>query len=143
LLPAPSRLTGSDNFRLVTRKGRRAGRPRLVLHAITAEEVARFRAGASGANRVDPALAEVEALPRIGFVVSKAVGNSVVRHRVARRLRHVLRDRLGTVRPGCTLVVRALPPAASAASADLASDIDAALRRLRLSRDDSDTGGAK
>jgi ribonuclease P protein component len=144
LLSAPSRLTGSDNFRLVTRKGRRAGRPRLVVHAITAEEVARFGAGrAGGADRVDPALADVDAVPRVGFVVSKAVGNSVVRHRVTRRLRHVLRDRLGTVRPGCALVVRALPPAASAASADLGSDLDAALRRLRLDREDSDTGGAK
>jgi ribonuclease P protein component len=113
------------------------------VHAITAEEVARFRAGAQGFDRVDPALAEDGAVPRIGFVVSKAVGNSVVRHRVVRRLRHVLRDRLGTVRPGCTLVVRALPPAATAASAALGSDIDAALRRLRLSREDSDTGGAK
>ena len=114
------------------------------MHAITAEEVARFSAGrVGGADRVDPALADVDAMPRIGFVVSKAVGNSVVRHRVTRRLRHVLRDRLGTVRPGCTLVVRALPSAASAASAELGSDIDAALRRLRLDREDSDTGGAK
>jgi ribonuclease P protein component len=113
------------------------------VHAITAEEVARFRAGADGPNHVDPALTEVEAMPRVGFVVSKAVGNSVVRHRVSRRLRHLLRDRLGTVRPGCTLVVRALPPAASAASADLGNDLDAALRRLRLGREDSDIGGAK
>jgi ribonuclease P protein component len=117
------------------------------VHAITAEEVARFRAGAEERfdhrSGIDPALAESGAVPRVGFVVSKAVGNSVVRHRVVRRLRHVVRDRLGTVRPGCTLVVRALSPAASAASADLGSDIDAALRRLRLSRDDSDTGGAK
>ena len=118
------------------------------MHAITAEEVARFRAGADGFDRVDPALAESGGVPRVGFVVSKAVGNSVVRHRVVRRLRHVVRDRLGTVRPGCTLVVRALPPAASAASADLGSDIDAALRRLRLgSRDggpaDTVSGGAK
>ena len=113
------------------------------MHANTADEVARFRAGAQGFDRVDAALADTDAVPRVGFVVSKAVGNSVVRHRVTRRLRHVLRDRLGTVRPGCTLVVRALPPAASAASADLGSDIDAALRRLRLGREDSDTGGAK
>ncbi|MFL6124215.1 ribonuclease P protein component [Actinophytocola sp.] len=144
MLPASSRLSGSDNFRLVTRKGRRAGRPRLVVHAITADEVARFRAGADGFDRVDPALAEGGAVPRVGFVVSKAVGNSVVRHRVVRRLRHLLRARLGTVRPGCTLVVRALPPAATAASADLGNDIDAALRRLRLDgREDSDIGGAK
>jgi ribonuclease P protein component len=66
----------------------------------------------------------------VGFVVSKAVGNSVVRHRVSRRLRHLMRDRLGTLPVGCTLVVRALPSAAAASSADLGVDLDAALRRL-------------
>jgi ribonuclease P protein component len=67
---------------------------------------------------------------RVGFVVSKAVGNSVIRHRVSRRLRHLMRDRLGTLPTGCTLVVRALPAAAAASSADLGVDLDAALRRL-------------
>jgi ribonuclease P protein component len=119
VLPASARLTGSDDFRLVTRKGRRAGRPRLVVHVITAEEVARAGVAASASTR-------------IGFVVSKTVGNSVVRHRVTRRLRHLFRDRLGTVPPGCALVVRALPPAAEATSAELGKDIDSALRRLRL-----------
>ncbi|MBE1466527.1 ribonuclease P protein component [Kibdelosporangium phytohabitans] len=69
---------------------------------------------------------------RVGFVVSKAVGNSVVRHRVTRRLRHLVADRLGTLAPGSTLVVRALAPAASASSAELAHDFDAAVRRLKL-----------
>lgn len=69
---------------------------------------------------------------RVGFVVSKAVGNSVVRHRVSRRLRHVVADRLGTLAPGSSLVVRALPPAAQASSAELAHDFDAAVRRLKL-----------
>jgi ribonuclease P protein component len=127
VLPAAARLTGSDDFRLVTRKGRRAGRPRLVVHAITAEEITRFGVATSGSTRV-------------GFVVSKAVGNSVVRHRVARRLRHLFRDRLGTVAPGCSLVVRALPPAAGADSAELGKDIDSALRKLRLAV--GDNGGA-
>jgi ribonuclease P protein component len=67
---------------------------------------------------------------RVGFVVSKAVGNSVIRHRVSRRLRHLMRDRLGTLPTGCTLVVRALPAAAAASSADLGIDLDAALHRL-------------
>jgi ribonuclease P protein component len=67
---------------------------------------------------------------RVGFVVSKAVGNSVVRHRVSRRLRHLMRDRLGTLPTGCSLVVRALPAAAAASSAELGIDLDAALRRL-------------
>jgi len=103
------------------------GRPRLVVHAITAEEVARLGAAGSGDTK-------------IGFVVSKAVGNSVLRHRVTRRLRHLFRSRLGTVVPGCTLVVRALPPAAEATSAELGKDIDSALRRLRLAVGD-DGGG--
>lgn len=132
VLPASARLTGSDDFRLVTRKGRRASRPRLVVHAITAEELARFGMAGSADTRV-------------GFVVSKAVGNSVVRHRVTRRLRHLMRDRLGTVVPGCTLVVRALPPAAEATSAELGKDIDSALRKLRVSVGDEpgDNGGAQ
>ncbi|MBB4969286.1 ribonuclease P protein component [Saccharothrix violaceirubra] len=67
---------------------------------------------------------------KVGFVVSKAVGNSVVRHRVSRRLRHVLRDRILRLPEGTSLVVRALAPAATASSADLAQDFDAALRKV-------------
>jgi ribonuclease P protein component len=102
------------------------GRPRLVVHVITAEEIARLGVAASAGTRV-------------GFVVSKAVGNSVVRHRVTRRLRHLFRDRLGTVSPSCALVVRALPSAAEATSAELGKDIDSALRKLRITVD----GGAQ
>jgi len=82
----------------------------------------------------DPSAA-VDALSmtaRAGFVVSKAVGNSVVRHRVTRRLRHLVSARLGTLPAGSSLVVRALPPAATASSAELGADLDAALRRLGL-----------
>lgn len=99
------------------RGGVRAGRRRLVLHALRAVDT-ESTAGAS---------------PKAGFVVSKAVGNSVVRHRVTRRLRHLVSARLGTLPDGSSLVVRALPPAASASSAELATDLDAALRRLKLS----------
>ncbi len=66
--------------------------------------------------------------PKAGFVVSKAVGGSVVRHRVARRLRHIMSTRLIALPPGALLVVRALPPAAGASSAELAVDLDAGLR---------------
>ncbi len=66
--------------------------------------------------------------PRAGFVVSKAVGGSVVRHRVVRRLRHLMRPRLDQLPPGVGVVVRALPPAATATSAELAADLDAGLQ---------------
>lgn len=65
--------------------------------------------------------------PRAGFVVSKAVGNAVVRHRVARRLRHLVAARLPQLPSGARLVVRALAPAATATSAELGLDLDAAL----------------
>jgi ribonuclease P protein component len=66
--------------------------------------------------------------PRAGFVVSKAVGGSVVRHRVARRLRHLVGARLSMLPSDALLVVRALPPAATSTSAELGEDLDAGLR---------------
>ena len=44
-----------------------------------------------------------------GFVVSKAVGNAVVRNRVQRRLRHLAREHLASLPGSAVLVVRALP----------------------------------
>jgi ribonuclease P protein component len=67
---------------------------------------------------------------RAGFVVSKAVGGSVVRHRVVRRLRHLVAPRLVDLPMGSVLIVRALPPAAAAPSARLADDLDSALRAV-------------
>lgn len=66
---------------------------------------------------------------RVGFVVSKAVGNAVVRHRVTRQLRHLVRERLHTVPAGTLVVVRALRPAAGSTSGELGADLDAALRK--------------
>ena len=58
--------------------------------------------------------------PRVGFVVSKAVGNSVIRHRTTRRLRALVGSELVGIPDGTDLVVRALPPAGEATSAQLA-----------------------
>jgi len=67
---------------------------------------------------------------RIGFVVSGAVGPAVVRNRVRRRLRHLAADQLDRLPAGTLLVVRALPAAAGATYAQLATDLDAVLERL-------------
>lgn len=71
---------------------------------------------------------DAESGPRAGLVVSKAVGGAVVRHRVARRLRHLLAPRIGSLPSGARVVVRALPPSATASSAELGVDLDAGLR---------------
>jgi ribonuclease P protein component len=65
--------------------------------------------------------------PQAGFVVSRAVGNAVTRNRVRRRLRHLLAPRLATLPPGTRVVVRALPAAAAASSAQLAEALAGAL----------------
>ena len=110
MLDRPHRLTSSAGFAAAVRQGRRAGTRTLVLHL--------------GAGPDD------EPGPRVGFVVSKAVGNAVTRNRVKRRLRHLARERLTSL-PGCgVLVVRALPAAAAASYADLGVDLDTAWRRL-------------
>ena len=70
--------------------------------------------------------------PRVGFVVSKAVGNAVRRNKVKRRLRHVARERLAALPASAVLVVRALPAAADATYGGLAQDFDAALRCLGI-----------
>ena len=112
MLPAGSRLTRRDEFASVFRRGRRSGRSRLVIHLLCPV----VDSSADGRP------------PRAGLVVSKAVGGSVVRHRVSRRLRHLLAPRLGGLPAGALLVVRALPPAADASTAELGDDLDAGLR---------------
>lgn len=100
----------SADFSAAVRGGRRSARPTLVLHV---------------RSRVD-----CSETARIGFVVSKAVGNSVVRHRVVRRLRSVCAADLGRWRTGDLVVVRALPQAAHATSDQLADDLARAASRL-------------
>ena len=51
----------------------------------------------------------------------------MTRNLVKRRLRSVVRERLAAVPASARVVVRALPPAATAGYARLASDFDAAL----------------
>ncbi|WP_062346976.1 MULTISPECIES: ribonuclease P protein component [Herbidospora] len=109
MLPPASRMRKGEEFAEAIRRGRRAGRPSLVVHftAVEADET-----------------------PIVGFVVSKAVGDAVTRNRVKRRLRHLMRARLHLLPRGSLLVVRANPPAASARSEHLAADLDVALQRL-------------
>lgn len=74
--------------------------------------------------------------PSVGFVVSKAVGNAVVRNRVKRRMRALVAERMSILPQGSLVVVRALPASADADFARLGADLDACLGRSlsRLSR---------
>jgi ribonuclease P protein component len=115
VLAATQRLRRSTDFAAAVRGGRRAGRGTLVVHLLLDE----------------PAQASTA---RAGFVVSKAVGNAVVRNKVRRRLRHLVRPLLADLPASASLVVRALPGAASASFADLADDLESALAAARNPR---------
>lgn len=110
MLPPAARLRRRAEFAATARGGRRAARGALVV------QLALPSSDAAGTPE-----------RRAGFVVSKAVGNAVVRNRVRRRLRHLVSERLAALPAGATVVVRALPAAADRPFADLGRDLTAAL----------------
>lgn len=113
MLERTQRLTNGREFARTVRRGQRSGTTTVVVHLATTADSDQERGPA-----------------RAGLVVGKAVGNAVVRNRVKRRLRHLVRAHLADLPGGAVLVLRALPPAAEASSAQLAADLDRALRRL-------------
>lgn len=116
MLPAPARLRASADFRATVRKGVSVGRDTLVVHM----------------RSVEPTQNPPESA-RVGFVVSKAVGNSVTRNRVKRKLRQLAVEPLNRTPAQVQVVVRALPSAAvreDQLAKDLPSAWDKALARL-------------
>jgi len=115
MLPADHRLTSPDDFRRTIRSGSKQVTPTVIVHC----------------SRVDRV--ESNAPARFGIPVSKAVGGSVVRHRVSRRIRHAIADAMKDpsieIPPGSRWVLRALP---RAAEADVASDVRTAIARTVL-----------
>ena len=101
------RLHSGDEFRAVTRGGARSARSHVVVHLTL--------------------LTQEEEAPRVGFVVSKKIGNAVVRNRVTRRLREIVRPRLAALPPGAAIVVRALPGIDDQPFSELEHDVDSAL----------------
>lgn len=119
MLPRAHRMTSSEHFAETISKGRRVGAPSVVVYALADD-------GSS-----DEALPiKPTATTAVGFVVSKAVGNSVVRHRVLRQLRALVATRLGVVGGYRSVVVRALPAAAGRSTRQLGSDLDRALMKV-------------
>lgn len=72
--------------------------------------------------------------PRFGLIVSKAVGNAVMRHQTSRRLRHVCTQIAAELATTDYVVVRALAASADASSTDLDKDIRSALNKARRGR---------
>ncbi len=113
MLPAPNRLRDGSDFATAIRGrgGARAGSGLLVVHAIS-----------TGTRVGQP--------PRVGLVVSKAVGGAVVRNRTKRRLRAALAGRLDGIPAGVDVVVRAQPSAGTATLRELDGDLKPLLEKV-------------
>jgi ribonuclease P protein component len=73
-----------------------------------------------------------KSLLRFGFIVTKSVGNSVIRNRVRRRLKAASYSVLGRVECSFDVVVRALPASAGASWDTLQEEISRAIEKARF-----------
>ena len=72
-------------------------------------------------------LGEVDQSARAGLIISKAVGSSVARHRLARKIRHCIFDNYAALPTGSLLVIRGLN---NSAEADYKSEIATVVAQL-------------
>ncbi|MFN8074385.1 MAG: ribonuclease P protein component [Kineosporiaceae bacterium] len=124
MLPRRQRLRDSADFTETVKSRCRVGSRTLVVHWSPGD-----------ASTSDPSLGEGREAPgalepcRVGLIVSKAVGGSVERSRVKRRLRHAAMPLLLDLPSGSRLVIRANPCAAQASYSELEDDLRRCVRR--------------
>ena len=112
MLARNHKLTSPAQFRRVIKEGSRAATGTVVVHFFDSPDL-------------------VSSGPRVGLVVSKAVGNAVARHRLSRQLRHCVSAHFAELAPTTDIVIRALAPAAGASSSQLAADIHRGIAKAR------------
>ncbi len=112
------RLTGSKRFSQINREGNSAANRFLVIRVLS-----------SGLDR-----------SRFGFVISKRIGNAVVRNKVKRRLREAVR--LSQVKAGWDAIFIARRGSEKAGYQKLKQAADNLLRRTRLLESDGTVGNS-
>ena len=108
MLAKVNRVTTLNDFQRATRTGRKAGTKNFIVH-IAKNDLA---------------------VTRFGYVVSKTVGNSVVRHTLTRKLREISREQLTMLPEGYDIVVRALAGGETLTSAEIRKQIAPNIQRV-------------
>ena len=112
MLAKSARLTESGDFARATKSGVRYSSTNLVGYLY---------------------ITELDQPARAGLIISKNVGGSVMRHRVARKIRHCIQDHYESLPKGSLLVIRGLN---KSAQADCASEVSVIMANLvRKSKD--------
>ena len=110
MLSAPNRLRSSKDFARTTKTGQRASTTSLIIYL-----------------KSDPAF---HSEPQVGLIVSKAIGGSVTRHRIARQLRHAAREHLAAIPPHSYVVIRVIKN-----DGDYRNELQQGLRKLSQNRE--------
>ncbi|MBQ9916433.1 ribonuclease P protein component [Microbacterium proteolyticum] len=108
MLAKPNRLTRGSDYKATVRRGSRCAGTHTVTYVGSVPD---------------------EGPARFGFIVSRQVGSAVTRNTVRRRLKAVCAEALPLVRGGASVVIRALPSAATVDYADLRADVVRCLQR--------------
>jgi len=103
-------MRAASDYKSVMRRGHKSGRKTVVVYMSLAGDADR----------------------RAGFAVSKAVGGAVIRNRVKRRLRAIAGEILPALPEHASMVVRALPTAATASFSSLDQDVRSAANATLL-----------
>lgn len=105
----PHRITAGTDYRNTVRRGRRVGGKITIAHAVFVSE---------------------EHPARFGYIISKAVGNAVVRNRIRRRMKAISDDIVREGFTGADVVFRALPAAQTASFHDLKHEMHHQVARI-------------
>ena len=108
MLAKSARLTESGDFARATKSGVRYSSTNLVGYLY---------------------ITELDQPARAGLIISKNVGGSVMRHRVARKIRHCIQNNYTKLPQGSLLVIRGLN---NSASADCATEISELIEKLNI-----------
>lgn len=111
MLAQRNRLRKASDFALAS-KGTKVSGENFLLHVR-----APFDGGRSGAP------------VKVGLIVGKNVGGSVIRHRISRQLRHAIAPHLPKFSDGSLLVLRAHPGAAGLVERNISGEISSLVER--------------
>lgn len=105
MLPNSARIKSSSDFARVTKSGRRTTTDSLIAYLLLNQS----NSGSSpSSNSKSNSNSKKDDNPKLGLIISKSVGNSVVRHRIARQIRHASFNYLSLLPTGSLLVIRAM-----------------------------------
>ncbi|SIR99237.1 ribonuclease P protein component [Williamsia sterculiae] len=122
MLPSPQRISRGSEFTRTLRSGVRVNGSAVICYV------------ADPCASTSPIGAEPVITyggPRFGLIVSKSVGDAVCRHRVARRLRAAAAAVSDDCESQWSVVIRALPSAASTPTSELERQLRRAVGRAR------------